>query len=34
MLGFAESCGEMQIAIDDDEFGWGILVARKKGERA
>ncbi|MEO5874972.1 MAG: methyltransferase domain-containing protein [Streptosporangiaceae bacterium] len=34
MLGFAESCGEMLIAIDDGEFGWGILVARKKGENA
>ena len=29
MLAFAESCGEIQIAIDQGEFGWGIFVARK-----
>lgn len=32
MRTFAESCGEIQIAIDDGEFGWGMLVARKRGE--
>lgn len=31
MLAFAESCGEIQIAIDQGEFGWGIFVARKPG---
>jgi sarcosine/dimethylglycine N-methyltransferase len=29
ILGFAESCGEIQTAIDAREFGWGIFVARK-----
>ncbi|MGH3760769.1 class I SAM-dependent methyltransferase [Actinophytocola sp.] len=29
MLGFAVSCEEIQIAIGDGEFGWGIFVARK-----
>jgi sarcosine/dimethylglycine N-methyltransferase len=29
MLGFAESCGEIELAIDRGEFGWGIFVARK-----
>jgi cyclopropane fatty-acyl-phospholipid synthase-like methyltransferase len=29
MLAFSESCREIQIAIDDGEFGWGIFVARK-----
>jgi len=29
MLAFAESCGEIQIAIDHGEFGWGMFVARK-----
>lgn len=29
MLAFSVSCGEIQIAIDDGEFGWGIFVARK-----
>lgn len=29
MLAFAQSCGEIQIAIDHGEFGWGIFVARK-----
>jgi sarcosine/dimethylglycine N-methyltransferase len=32
MLAFAESCGEIQVAIDAGEFGWGIFVARKAGE--
>jgi len=31
MLAFAESCGEIQVAIDHGEFGWGIFVARKPG---
>jgi sarcosine/dimethylglycine N-methyltransferase len=30
MLAFAESCGHMQIAIDDEEFSWGLFVARKR----
>lgn len=30
ILAFAESCGEIQIAIDQGEFGWGIFVARKE----
>jgi SAM-dependent methyltransferase len=29
MLAFAESCREIQTAIADGEFGWGIFVARK-----
>ena len=29
ILGFAESCGEIQTAIDAGEFGWGIFVATK-----
>jgi sarcosine/dimethylglycine N-methyltransferase len=29
MLAFAESCLQIQVAIDDNEFGWGIFVARK-----
>lgn len=29
MLAFAESCQEIQLAIADGEFGWGIFVARK-----
>jgi ubiquinone/menaquinone biosynthesis C-methylase UbiE len=29
MLAFAESCGQIQIAIADGEFGWGMIVARK-----
>ncbi|MFL6137267.1 MAG: class I SAM-dependent methyltransferase [Frankiaceae bacterium] len=33
MLAFAESCGEIEIAIDDGEFGWGMLVARKPDGR-
>lgn len=31
MLAFAESCVEIQAAIDEGEFGWGIFVARKHG---
>jgi sarcosine/dimethylglycine N-methyltransferase len=30
MLAFSRSCGEIQIAIDDGEFGWGVFVARKR----
>jgi sarcosine/dimethylglycine N-methyltransferase len=29
MLAFAASCGEIQIAIAEGEFGWGIFVVRK-----
>jgi ubiquinone/menaquinone biosynthesis C-methylase UbiE len=29
MLAFSESCREIQVAIADGEFGWGIFVARK-----
>jgi sarcosine/dimethylglycine N-methyltransferase len=29
MLAFSTSCQEIQVAIDDGEFGWGIFVARK-----
>lgn len=29
MRSFAESCGEIEIAIGQGEFGWGIFVARK-----
>lgn len=31
---FAESCREIQVAIDQGEFGWGILVARKPSQAA
>lgn len=31
ILAFAESCGEIQAAIDAGEFGWGIFIARKPG---
>jgi sarcosine/dimethylglycine N-methyltransferase len=31
MEAFAESCGEIEVAIDGGEFGWGIFVARKPG---
>jgi sarcosine/dimethylglycine N-methyltransferase len=34
MLAFAESCVQMQIAIDDEEFSWGIFVARKRNDRS
>ena len=30
MLAFAESCEQIQVAIDEGEFGWGIFVARKR----
>jgi sarcosine/dimethylglycine N-methyltransferase len=30
MLAFAESCGEIQAAIDRNEFGWGMLIAQKR----
>ena len=30
MLAFSQSCEEIQIAIDDGEFGWGVFVARKR----
>jgi hypothetical protein len=30
MHAFAESCGEIQIAIDRGEFGWGMFVAGKR----
>jgi sarcosine/dimethylglycine N-methyltransferase len=33
MLAFSASCAEIQIAIDDSEFGWGIIVARKPAHR-
>ncbi len=29
MVAFATSCGEIQIAISEGEFGWGIFVVRK-----
>lgn len=29
MLAFSASCGQIQVAIDDGEFGWGVVVARK-----
>ncbi|HUC57668.1 MAG TPA: methyltransferase domain-containing protein [Streptosporangiaceae bacterium] len=29
MLAFAASCGEIQLAIAEGEFGWGIFIARK-----
>ncbi|MFL6163342.1 MAG: class I SAM-dependent methyltransferase [Jatrophihabitantaceae bacterium] len=31
ILTFADSCSEIQAAIDRGEFGWGIFVARKPG---
>jgi sarcosine/dimethylglycine N-methyltransferase len=30
MLAFAESCLQIQVAIDDGEFGWGMFTARKR----
>ena len=30
MLAFSVSCEEIQLAIDDGEFGWGIFVARRR----
>ncbi|PZS26716.1 MAG: class I SAM-dependent methyltransferase [Pseudonocardiales bacterium] len=32
ILSFAESCKEIQVAIDDGEFGWGMFVARKPAD--
>jgi SAM-dependent methyltransferase len=29
MLAFSHSCGQIEIAIDDGEFGWGMFVARR-----
>jgi ubiquinone/menaquinone biosynthesis C-methylase UbiE len=29
ILAFSESCAEIQVAIDNGEFGWGLFVARK-----
>jgi sarcosine/dimethylglycine N-methyltransferase len=29
MLAFAESCEQIQAAIERGEFGWGMFVARK-----
>ncbi|HJQ01577.1 MAG TPA: methyltransferase domain-containing protein [Jatrophihabitans sp.] len=29
ILAFAESCGEIELAIDRGEFGWGMFLARK-----
>ena len=34
MLAFSESCAEIQVAIDRQEFGWGIFVARKPAHDA
>jgi sarcosine/dimethylglycine N-methyltransferase len=34
MLAFSESCGEIQVAIDHGEFGWGMFVARKRAGAA
>jgi hypothetical protein len=28
------SCAEIQVAIDHEEFGWGIVVARRLGRAA
>ncbi len=33
ILRFAASCKEIEIAIEDGEFGWGLLVARKPERR-
>jgi sarcosine/dimethylglycine N-methyltransferase len=30
MLAFADSCAEIQVAIDNREFGWGVFVARRR----
>lgn len=32
MLAFSESCRNIQVAIGDGEFGWGIFVARKPAQ--
>ena len=34
MLAFSVSCGEIEVAIDQGEFGWGLFVARKPGRVA
>jgi ubiquinone/menaquinone biosynthesis C-methylase UbiE len=34
MLAFSASCAEIQIAIDDGEYGWGMFVARKRRSAA
>ncbi|OUC98779.1 class I SAM-dependent methyltransferase [Streptosporangium minutum] len=34
MLAFSVSCEEIQLAIDDGEFGWGLFVTRKRGSAA
>ncbi|ACZ87975.1 class I SAM-dependent methyltransferase [Streptosporangium roseum] len=34
MLAFSTSCEEIQVAIDDGEFGWGLFVTRKRGSAA
>lgn len=34
MLAFSASCEEIQVAIDDGEFGWGLFVTRKRGSAA
>lgn len=34
MRAFAESCLQMKIAIDDEEFSWGIFVARKRKDKS
>jgi ubiquinone/menaquinone biosynthesis C-methylase UbiE len=31
ILAFSQSCVQIQAAIDNGEFGWGIFVARKRG---
>jgi sarcosine/dimethylglycine N-methyltransferase len=31
ILAFSESCAEIEVAIDQGEFGWGIFAARKRG---
>ncbi len=33
MLAFSHSCGQIEIAIDDGEFGWGMFVARRPKTR-
>jgi ubiquinone/menaquinone biosynthesis C-methylase UbiE len=33
MLAFAASCTEIEVAIDDGEFGWGVIVAEKPSTR-
>jgi len=34
ILAFSASCAEIQVAIDHEEFGWGIVVARRLGRAA